>query len=413
MSVQLVSPEQRDVSAEELAGAWLARAPRSAFVDSMSIKKQGSYWSDFSILLKGQDTPVLKAAGETPMEQLGVLEGVNNLHDDLPYGKEQWIFSLTTEGRTLGLTTAELGGQLRAAYNGHRIQIFQQNRDELEVKLILPESERTDLGLLGQFPIKAPGGTMVPLSAVATWESKRGIDIIRHHNTERSIKISGDVDKSVLTGGEVVEYFNENLKEDIVAEYRVNTGLDDMSLAEQEAGSDFGLQFMVALALIYIVLAWIFASYTWPLAVMAAIPLGLTGALLCHVFMGMNIGPMSMLGLFTLTGIIVNDSIILVNAYKHLVEEGIAPMQAIEDAVCARLRPVILTSITTTAGLFPLMLEQAPIAQIFTPLAAAICFGMLYGMVLVLIVIPALLSIVVSITERFSRPHGEPVVPAH
>ena len=136
---------------------------------------------------------------------------------------------------------------------------------------------------------------------------------------------------------------------------------------------------------------------------MAEIPLGLTGALLGHVFMGMNIGPMSMFGLFTLIGIIVNDSIILVSTYKLRVQEGVAPMQAIKDAVCARLRPVILTSITTTAGLFPLMLEQAPIAEIFTPLAAAICFGMLYGTVLVLIVLPALLSIVVSVTERFSR----------
>ena len=423
MRVQLVSPEKRAVSAEQLASAWLERAPRSAFLDALSIKKQGSYRSDFSFLLKGQDTPVLKAAGEALMAELATLDGVSNLNDDLPYGKEQWIFSLTTEGRALGLTTAELGSQLRGAYNGQRIQIFQQDRDELEVKLILPESERTNLSLLGQFPIKAPGGEMVPLATVATWEGKRGIDIIRHHNTERSIKISGDVDKSLLTGSEVVQYFNEHVRDKIVADYRVTTGLDDMSLAEQETGSDFGMQFLVALALIYIVLAWIFASYTWPLAVMAAIPLGLTGALLGHVFMGMNIGPMSMLGLFTLTGIIVNDSIILVSAYKLRVQEGIAPMQAIEDAVCARLRPVILTSITTTAGLFPLMLEQAPIAEIFTPLAAAICFGMLYGTVLVLIVIPALLSIVVSITERFGpadRPdpadtHGEnhAAVPAH
>lgn len=402
--VELISPEKRQHSAEAVASKWLSLAPPSPFIDAMTIRKTGGNWPDFSILLKGQDTSTLKAAGEMLMGELAGLEGVSNLHDDLPYGKEQWIFSLTTEGRALGLSTAELGRQLRAAYSGERIQIFQYEQDELEVKLMLPESERTDLSRLGQFPIKTPGGEMVTLSSLATWEGKRGIDIIRHHNTERSIKISGDVDKTLVTGSEVVAFFDKNVKDRIIARYHVGTGLDEVSLAEQETGSDFGLQFAVALALIYIVLAWIFASYTWPLAVMAAIPLGLTGALFGHLFMGMHIGPMSMLGLFTLTGIVVNDSIIVVSTYKRFVLEGIAPQQAIEDAVCARLRPVILTSVTTIAGLFPLMLEQAPIATIFTPLAAAICFGMLYGTLLVLVVIPALLSIVVTVTEKFEAP---------
>jgi multidrug efflux pump subunit AcrB len=176
-----------------------------------------------------------------------------------------------------------------------------------------------------------------------------------------------------------------------------------MSLAEQEADSDFGLQFLLVLALIYIVLAWVFSSYTWPLAIMAAIPLGLTGAILGHLVMGLQINPMSMLGLFTLTGIIVNDSIILVSAYKNYVESGVEPHQAIEDAVCSRLRAVILTSVTTVAGLFPLMLEVAPMAAAFTPLAAAICFGMIYGTLLVLLVIPALLSMIVSFTDRSQR----------
>jgi multidrug efflux pump subunit AcrB len=334
---------------------------------------------------------------------LSTLEGVNNIHDDLPYGKEQWIFRLTTEGRSLGLTTADVGRQLRAAYDGQRIQIFQQENTEMEVRLLLPEQERSDLGLLGQFPIKTPTGQMLPLRNVATWEGKRGIEVIRHHNAQRTIKISGDVDLGLIAGSEVISYFDDNIKERLQTRYGISSGLDDMSLAEQESGSNFMTQFLILLTLIYIVLAWVFSSYSWPLAVMAAIPLGLTGALLGHFVMGMVIGPMSMLGLFTLTGIIVNDSIILVSSYKNFVEEGVAPQQAIEDAVCSRLRAVILTSITTIAGLFPLMLETVPIAAMFIPLAAAICFGMLYGTILVLLVIPALLSSIITITEWFSK----------
>lgn len=414
IGLEMISPEQRDITVEEFATLWLAKVEVSPVLDFISIKKKQSYWSDFSILLKGADTKVLKQAGDEVLQELATLNGVKNIHDNLPYGKEQWIFSLTTEGRALGLSTADLGRQLRAAYDGQRIQIFQEGESEVEVRLMLPENERTNLLSIGQFPIKTAAGEMLPLNTLATIQGKRGIDVIRHHNTQKTIKISGDVDKSVISGREVVAYFNENIKDRITEKYHLTTGLDGKSLAGKETESDFGLQFLVALALIYIVLAWIFSSYTWPLAVMAAIPMGLTGALMGHLLLGLYIGPMSILGLFTLTGIIVNDSIILVSTYKNKVADGIPHQQAIEDAVCARLRAVILTSLTTVAGLFPLMLEQAPIAAMFTPLAAAICFGMLYGTVLVLIVIPALLSIFVTLSEkrRVKTSSLSPIAPA-
>ena len=208
------------------------------------------------------------------------------------------------------------------------------------------------------------------------------------------------MDFAVISSGEVVAYFNENIKARLAEEYGIDTGLDELSLAEAETASAFAIQFPIALALIYVVLAWVFASWSWPLAVMAAIPLGLTGALMGHVLLGLHINPMSLLGLFALTGVIVNDSIILVSTYKRLLAEGAPPAQAIEDAVCMRLRPVMLTSLTTLAGLFPLMLEQAPIGAMFKPLAAAICFGLLYGTLLVLVVIPVLLSLVMGGGER-------------
>ena len=186
----------------------------------------------------------------------------------------------------------------------------------------------------------------------------------------------------------------------------MTTGLDELSQAEDELLGDMLLQFGIALALIYVVLAWVFASWSWPFAVMAAIPLGLTGALLGHIVLGLHINPMSLLGMFALTGIIVNDSIILLSTYRRFVAEGTAPAQAIEDAVRRRFRPVILTSLTTMAGLSPLMFEQAPIAAMFKPLAAAICFGLLYGTLLVLIVIPVLLAMIVRGGERVARWRG-------
>ena len=403
MRVEMVSPEKRSLSADEFAVAWQKNVKRSPVVDALAIARQRSWSSDFSILLKGANAADLKRAADEVMGELVTLEGVSNLRDNLPWGKDQWLLSLTTAGRSLGLSTGDLGRQLRAAYDGRRIQIFQEGDNELEVRLMLPEEERTDLSGIGGFPVKTPSGEMLPLATVANVESRRGIDAIRHHNGQRTLTIRGDVDFNVISGGEVVRYFNDNIREHIAAKYGIDTGLDELSLAEDEAASDFAIQFPIALALIYVVLAWVFASWSWPLAVMAAIPLGLTGALLGHLLLGLHINPMSLLGLFTLTGIIVNDSIILVSTYKRLTLAGTPADQAIEDAVCRRLRPVLLTSLTTMAGLFPLMLEQAPIGAMFKPLAAAICFGLLYGTLLVLVVIPVLLSLIIDGKARLAR----------
>ena len=401
--VELVSPEKRSLSADEFALAWQRNVRRSPVVDALAIARERSWSSDFSILLKGANAADLKRAADGAMGELVTLEGVSNLRDNLPWGKDQWLLSLTTAGRSLGLSTGDLGRQLRAAYDGRRIQIFQDGDNELEVRLMLPEEERTDLSRIGGFPVKTPGGEMLPLATVANVEARRGIDAIRHHDGQRPLTIRGDVDFSLISGGEVVAYFNENIKDRIASKYGIGTGLDELSLAEDEVASDFAVQFPIALALIYVVLAWVFASWSWPLAVMAAIPLGLTGALLGHMLLGLHINPMSLLGLFTLTGIIVNDSIILVSTYKRLTLAGTPAAQAIEDAVCRRLRPVILTSLTTMAGLFPLILEQAPIGAMFKPLAAAICFGLLYGTLLVLVVIPVLLSLIIDGKARLAQ----------
>ena len=398
--VELVSPEKRNLSADEFVVAWQNNVRRAPVVDVMAIARERSWSSDFSILLKGASAADLKRAADEVIGELVTLAGVSNLRDNLPWGRDQWLLNLTTAGRSLGLSTGDLGRQLRAAYDGRRIQIFQDGENELEVRLMLPEEERADLSRIGGFPVKTPGGEMVPLATVANIEARRGIDAIRHHDTQRTLTIRGDVDFSVISGGQVVGYFHENIKDRVARKYGISTGLDELSLAEDETARDFAIQFPIALALIYIVLAWVFASWSWPLAVMAAIPLGLTGALLGHVLLGLHLNPMSLLGLFTLTGIIVNDSIILVSTYKRLTLAGTPAAQAIEDAVCRRLRPVILTSLTTMAGLFPLMLEQAPIGAMFKPLAAAICFGLLYGTLLVLVVIPVLLSLIIDGTER-------------
>jgi multidrug efflux pump subunit AcrB len=185
----------------------------------------------------------------------------------------------------------------------------------------------------------------------------------------------------------------------ITAKYDVSYGLGEQSAGEARTLMDMLLGAVIGLLLIYLILAWIFASWSWPLAVMAAIPLGLTGALGGLWLLGLNLGALAIMGVFTLTGVIVNDSIILINAYREARERGLDAHAALEEACASRLRPVILTSLTTTLGLAPLMLESSPMGEVMVPLAVVICFGLMYGTTLILFVIPTILSVLEQLTS--------------
>ena len=403
MLAELVSPDQRDVSLDEFAAAWRERIGTPADVEVLQVSNGEDLNSDLSLYLKGGDVDTLKAAAEELALTLSAYAGVSNVYDDLPYGNEQWVFDLTTEGRILGLTATSVGRQIRAAYEGYRVQILNRQERELEVRVMLPAAERSDLGKLKQLPIVTPGGEILPLASLAEIRSRRGIDVIKHHNSALAVSVNADVDATITTPMAVIEDIEEQVLPDLLKKYGLEYGLGGSSAEDQRLLNDMLLGAVIAMALIYIILAWILASYAWPLAVMAAIPLGFTGALFGLQVMGMNLGIMSILALFTLAGVIVNDSIILVTSFKQNRDAGMEANAAIEQAACSRLRAVILTSLTTSLGLAPMMLETSPMGEMMAPLATTICFGIIYGTVLILFVIPTLLSAIESIAARRQR----------
>ena len=201
----------------------------------------------------------------------------------------------------------------------------------------------------------------------------------------------------------IIEDLEQQVIPGITAKYDISYGLGEQSAEEARTLTDMLLGAVIGLLLIYLILAWIFASWSWPLAVMAAIPLGLTGALAGLFLLDMNLGALAILGVFTLTGVIVNDSIILVTSYREARERGLDAHTALEAACGQRLRPVILTSLTTTFGLGPLMLESSPMGAVMVPLAVVICFGLLYGTTLILFVIPTLLSVLEQLAPHRSE----------
>ena len=401
--VELTSPEQRDVSLAAFLAHWQSSIPESPVVEQLQIEQGDKPWPEIELTFSGDDTAALKGAADELAAVMRRMPGVNNVHDDLPYGRDQWVFSLTPEGRSLGLNAAEVGRQVRTAFEGQRVQLFTEGDAELEVRVSLPRDDRQRLSSLARMPIVATNGETLPLSTVANINSRRGIDKINHVNGIQTVAVRAYPDKSITTADAVIKELEGSVMPDIASRWDVRPGKGFWANEQSNLLKELAIGFLITLALIYLVLAWILHSLAWPLAIMFAIPFGMTGALGGLWLMGFNITPLAFLGIFTLTGVIVNDSIILVTAFRDHRHEGLDTNQAIVEAVRQRLRPVLLTSLTTGLGLVPMMLETSLMGAAVIPLAVVICFGMLYGTILIMLVIPAILSSLDTIEHRWNR----------
>ncbi|MEQ9005054.1 MAG: efflux RND transporter permease subunit [Pseudomonadales bacterium] len=399
--------EHRNLRPADFVARWRQRISKPAFVEQLVVEVDGGANGgepDLTLVLRGDDLEALKQGAEALATALAGFPGVSNVIDDLPYGQEQMIFELTPAGRSLGLTSAAIGAQLRAAYTGSRVQIFNDEHSELEVRVMLPDAERDDLGRLRRFPVRTPDGAFVPLGNVATLYTRRGIDVIRHRDGQLAVRVSADVDPQQGNAMAITSRLERDVLPAILERHDLKFGLGGRSEFDQMIISTLAFGGLLTLVLIYLILAWVFASYLWPLAIMTAIPFGLTGAVIGHWVTGWDIGAMSFLAFFSLTGVVVNDSIVLLSFFRRDVEAGTPLRQALEGAVRARFRAVILTSLTTIAGLSPLIFETSTLAFYVAPIAVTLSFGLAFGTTLVLLVIPALILLLEALRGRVAGP---------
>ncbi len=403
--LELVPSEQRSVRNEALIAKWRELTPPAAGLENLSIsaRQSGPPNRDLTIRLTGNDAEKLKNAALSLQETLRSLPGVSDVADDLPYGREQLIYRLIPAGEALGLTTESLSRQLRAAFDGHLAQRVQIGQDELEVRVLLPREERERLAILNQLNIRLPNGQFIPLSSVVRWETRRGFEAIRHQQGQRAVEVTADIDKSQNNSRRILAELGKKALPDLAERYGISYSLEGSSADQRETLADMKTGLMVGLLLIYLVLVWILGSWSWPLVVMTAIPLGLTGALFGHWLLGINLTLLSMFGLFGLAGIVVNNAIILVSLFSELRGKGLGLNEAFVEAAVGRLRAVILTSLTTIAGLTPLMFETSLQAKFLIPMAVSIVFGLAFSALLVLFFIPALLSMLESAKAGVAR----------
>lgn len=392
--VELVPSDNRKTRNKDFIKTWRSHIKSMPGIENLSVssRRVGPSSKDINVKLSGSDANQLKLASLELQEALKDIAGVSALDDDLPYGREQLIYDLTDEGYALGLNTRELGQQIRNAYSGIVVQRYQKGVEEIDVRLQLAEAEQKSLTSLAKLPIKLPSGDLVPLETVAFWRPKQGFETLRHHNALLTVSVTGSVDAEVNNTLEITQDLKEHVLPKLEREFGIQYTLGGRAASQKETLSDMKLGVYIALLLMYIVLTWVFSSYGWPILVMLTIPLGLTGAILGHWVMDMNMTILSLFGFFALSGIVVNDSIILVTFYNQIKKTGISIKEALAEAACQRLRAVLLTSLTTIAGLTPLLFETSRQAQFLIPMATSIAFGLSFATLLILFVIPAFLS---------------------
>ena len=350
--------------------------------------------------LTGDDAQALKSAALDLAQSLEGIPGVSDMVDDMPFGREQLIYRVSPAGQSLGVTTELLGRQLRAAFDGHLAQLVQVGSDELEVRVLLPRAERTRLDALEQLRIRLQDGQFVPLDTVADWETRRGFEALRHADGQLAVEVTADVNRALNTPDGVRQALERDLLPPLVAHYGVGYSFEGRAADQRETLGDMKMGLYLGLGLVFLILAAVFSSWGWPLVVMTSIPLGLVGAIVGHWLMGIDLTLLSLFGLFGLSGIVVNNAIILVSMYQELRHTGLGVDKALEDAACSRLRAMLLTSATTVVGLGPLLFETSLQAQFLIPMAVSLAFGIGFATVLVLIFIPALLSLHESAHRR-------------
>ncbi len=402
--VQLVPSERRSVRNEEFLAAWRSNVALPAGIESLAIstRKSGPPGRDLNVRLTDDDSQALKSAALDLAQSLEGIPGVSDMVDDMPFGREQLIYRVSPAGQSLGVTTELLGRQLRAAFDGHLAQLVQVGSDELEVRVLLPRAERTRLDALEQLRIRLPDGQFVPLDTVADWETRRGFEALRHADGRLAVEITADVNRAQNTPDGVRQTLERDLLPPLVARYGVGYSFEGRAADQRETLGDMKMGLYLGLGLVFLILAAVFSSWGWPLVVMTSIPLGLVGAVVGHWIMGIDLTLLSLFGLFGLSGIVVNNAIILVSMYQELRHAGMEVDKALEEAACSRLRAMLLTSVTTVVGLGPLLFETSLQAQFLIPMAVSLAFGIGFATVLVLIFTPALLSLHESAHRRIA-----------
>ncbi len=410
VNIELVSSRERTLRASEVVRRW--RQKVGPVPDAVRVEYTASlvsFGSPLDVQLTGRSLDHLRAAATEIRARLADYPGVFDISDSFRAGKREIRLELDPRAEALGLSLEDLGRQVRQGFYGAEAQRVQRGRDDVRVMVRYPASERETLASLEDMRIRTPTGAEVPFSFAGRAEFGRGFATIQRLDRRRVLNVTADVDPAVVTPNEIVADLEANVLPQLLARY---PGIDWSFAGEQEeqARTYAGLFRSLGLALIaiYALLAIPFRSYLQPMIVMSAIPFGLIGAVIGHGVVGISLTMLSLLGLIALTGVVVNDSLVMVDFINRRLAIGMSVPEAIHDAGAARFRPIVLTSMTTFVGLLPLLLERSFQAQFLVPMAVSLAFGVLFATAITLLLVPSLYAILNDFRSQTAVHGGMP-----
>ena len=393
ISIELIDPDLRPYSAFQFIGDWRAEISKPPLLETLALRgeRSGPGGDTIDVRLYGSSTETLKAAAESLKQALAPMEGVSALEDSLAYDKPELSLTLTPRGEALGFTTDDVARVLRNRLEGVEVAEFPVGRRTAKVKVLMPDEE-TDAAFLSTTRVRTEAGTYVSLSEIVQIDSSYGFASVRRSDGLRTLQVTGDVSEDdPEAAARVSEVLQQELLPRLAADFDVESEMAGLAEQERSFLSDALIGFGLCLAGIYLVLCWIFESWTRPLMIMIIIPFGTVGMIWGHYLHDIPLSMFSVVGFIGMAGIIINDSIVLVTTIDEYARDH--PFRtALVNGVCDRLRAVILTTATTVFGLAPLLFETSRQAQFLLPTVITLAYGLGFGLFLVILLVPALLA---------------------
>lgn len=396
LRIQLLPSDFRSYGSNAIEGMIRERVRHLPGIESLEFKSSliGGE-ADIEIELSHPEEAILNEAAARLRDSLEAIEGTLNVANSYQAGKTEYIFELTDEGLAIGLTPQELGRQLRAAYFGLEVQRLQRGKSEVLVYVRYPKAAREDLTHLRDTRIRLRDGSEVPLDAVARVQEQIGFSQINSVNGRRIVSITADVDAAITTPNEVIALLNGDVLPDLNARYpSLNTSYEGETRDQAEDLASLARNMFIALMIIYVILGAQLRSYVQPFVIMSAIPFGVIGAVLGHLLLGYDLTFISLFGIVALTGVVVNDSVVLIDFMNQRHREGSSLVESALAAVQRRFRPIILTTLSTCFGLLPMMLETSLQARFLIPMVVSLATGIVFATPIILILIPSLIMVV-------------------
>ncbi|MGD8563704.1 MAG: efflux RND transporter permease subunit [Desulfarculaceae bacterium] len=405
--LQLIPSEDRlgtGLGARNLAQRWLrlvGPVPEAVSLNTRS--SMGRAHRPINIQLAGKDVGQFVRAAEALKENLRSYPGVTEVEDSFRAGKKEIKLALKPQAVNLGITVEELARQVRQAFYGVEAQRLVRGRDEVKVMVRFPEERRRSLAELEEMRVRTPAGDEVPISAVANFSLGRSFASIERADRSRVVTIWARVDQNRANANEIVADLHDNFLVTLSQKFPGVTYSYEGQLREQEETmSALAQEFGLALFVIFALMAIPFRSYLQPLIVMGAIPFSLIGAVIGHLILGIQLNILSALGFVALAGVVVNDSLVLVHYINRKLKNNLPLAETIVEAGEARLRPILLTSLTTFGGLMPLLLEQSRQAKFLIPMGVSLGFGVMLATFVTLILVPTSYMILEDVRKAFA-----------